>query len=357
VITTGAHNGLHNVEVLEANKRNILVMTHAQAVGKVMKEFQHSIAVCGSHGKTTTTAFITHVLSQLKLAPGSIIGAAHKFEEKIDRQYIVVEADEYVASPGVDMTPRFMYLDPEIIVSTNIDFDHPDVYKNIDDVAKTFLEFFKKIEKNNQGKLIACLDNEPLKKVLIDISKDKIVTYGFDTEADLILTNIRVEQSKTLFNAKFHDTDLGVFQISLFGDHNVLNAGAVIATALTLHLDIEKVKVAMQSFYGAKRRFELIYQQNNTFLFDDYAHHPQEICSTIQAFRSRFPGQRIIVIFQPHTLSRTLALKNDFIESLQMADIVFITDIFYLHEKKTLKIVLLPKNLLEKILDMHPDQR
>ena len=334
VITTGAHGGLHNIEVLEARKKNIPVLTHAEALGEVMKEFKNRIAVCGSHGKTTSTAFIAHTLKQLELEPAAIIGSAHNEYSNFRKEYIVVEADEYAAAPPENKTARFMYMNPTQIVCTNIDFDHPDVYTDIAHTKKVFEEFFNKVK--DDGRIIACGDNQHIIEILSKFPKNTYITYGLESYNDLVITNIKGCENGTHFNAIFkNELKPHEYFISLYGVHNVLNAASVILSGNAFGIDVSKVKKSISTFKGTKRRMELIFNQNNTFLFDDYGHHPVEINATLKTFKTRFPHNRLLVIFQPHTASRTKAFEKDFIDCLEIADKSYITDIFLSAREKT----------------------
>lgn len=327
VITTGAHGGLQNPEVVEAIRKNIPVLTHAEALGEVMKEFTNKIAVCGSHGKTTTSAFIAHMLSNFGLKPAAIIGSAHNTYYNFEKEFIVVEADEFGTAPPENKTPRFMHLMPDVIVCTNIDFDHPDIYSGIDETVSAFENFFK--NESSKGMIIANGDDVYTQKALTNIPWQRYITFGQNETNNLIISDIKETESGMSFNARLKKDDKNEhYDIGLYGQHNVMNAGAVILTCIFYGQPIHKIKQALSTFTSTKRRMEEIFKINDTYLFDDYGHHPTEIHATLTAFKKRFPGQRLVVIFQPHTISRTKALEMDFVKSLDVADEVIITDIF-----------------------------
>lgn len=357
VVTTGAHGGLENIEALEAKKKGIQVLTLAEAIGLLMKGYRNKISICGSHGKTTTTALTAFVLKKLGCQPTYSVGtpkfSGYPGADLGKKDYFVVEADEYVSSPFSDMTPRFIYQNPDYILATNIDFDHPDVYKNLEEIKKVFLRFFEKVKKVGPnsanenllgsedkanfvgvGKpvrnkmLIACYDDKNLQDVVKKITKDKVVTYGFSNKADLHLNDVKTTAAGMDFKAFFKKRKIGDFSLAIFGRQNVLNAGGAILLFKLLNLDLRKIANAMKKFKGAKRRFEKISQVDNIYLFDDYGHHPAEIEATISAARLRFSSRRIVVIFQPHTFSRTEALKKEFADSLALADLSIVVDIF-----------------------------
>ena len=305
VITTAAHGGLSNPEVLAAQRKGISIMTHAEALGIVMNLFKLKISVCGSHGKTTVSAMIAFVFEKLKIKAGYHVGAAsfsgYDAGGFSGYDYFVTEADEYLASPGINDTPRFMFQNPDIIICTNIDFDHPDVYKNLDAVEDAFVGFLQKLMTKN-GTLIYYKNDVLLHKIAHQLSLQKIHAY------DLI--------------------DAQNISLSIPGNHNQLNAAAAQTLFQILGFDEDQTKKALAEFKGSSRRFEKIYENFGFVLYDDYAHHPAEIVATIAAVRIRYPSRRLVVIFQPHTFSRTERLKEGFIKALAKADSAVIVDIF-----------------------------
>lgn len=329
VVTSGAHGGLENLEVISAREKGIKTLSLAQEVGDLMPPFKNKISVCGSHGKTTTSAMIAFVFKKLGLAASHLVGAA-RFSGFYGghfggTDYIVVEADEYVSSLGVDNTPRFMYQSPNIIVCTNIDFDHPDVYRDINAIEKAYLDFFKKLDKN-QGKLIYNQSDERLSKLVERISlKNK---YPFD------------------LNTASH------VQLSIPGDHNRQNAAAAISLGKVLRLDTDKVKSALSEFSGVNRRLEKIAYINDVYLYDDYAHHPSEIRAMISAVRELYSHRRLVIIFQPHMATRTIALLDEFARSLSLADFSIVTDIFDSARERKEKFAITSYDIEKKALKM-----
>jgi UDP-N-acetylmuramate--alanine ligase len=327
IITTGAHSGLNNPEVIEGKKKGIPILTHAEALDMTMSEFTNRIAICGSHGKTTTTALVASMLKELNMAPAAVIGSAGNNFDDFKKDYFVVEADEYATAPPGNNTPRFMYLHPSVIVCTNIDYDHPDVYKDIHQTIETFAEFFKKID--DDGTIIAFGDDINIREALATTTWDRYLTYGLGQNNNLIISDVKQNEYGMSFKATLKkDRTSHVYTIPLFGIHNVLNAGAAILIGMLYGKKSEEISQAMSTFKGTKRRMEKIFEQNNTILFDDYGHHPTEINATLTAFKKRFTNNRLVVIFQPHTVSRTKALEKDFLKSLELADEIIITDIF-----------------------------
>lgn len=305
VITTAAHGGLGNPEVIAARDRGIKVLTHAEALGSVMNLFKTKIAVCGSHGKTTVSALAAFVFLKLGEKIGYHVGAAtfsgYDGGGFTGFDYFITEADEYVSSPGIDKTPRFLYQNPNIVISTNIDFDHPDVYANIDEVEDVFERFLQKLTEKD-GVLIYYKNDALLEKIARELPFKKAIGYDWADTVDLTL--------------------------SIPGRHNLINAAAVLALFKNLGRDEKKIRNILSDFRGSSRRFEKIYEDFAFVLYDDYAHHPVEIVATIEAFKAQFPSRRLIVIFQPHTFSRTEKLKQGFIQALAKADVSLVVDIF-----------------------------
>lgn len=337
LITTGAHGGFDNPEVVEAKKRNIPVWTQGQAVGEFMKgeifrkNFQ-GISVAGSHGKTTTTAMIATILKHSNLDPSYVIGTSEISSlgglpgHFGNGKFFVAEADEYATEPQYDKTPKFLWQHPEILVITNIELDHPDFFENVEIMRKNFLSFTKNI--SSTGHLIICGDDEENKKMIKELD-GKVITYGFSPNNDYIVDKFKEDNEKSFFWVSSKGTSLGEFMLSLPGEFNALNALAAIIAAIETGLSVDNIKSAIKNYKGAKRRFEYIGKlSTGALLFDDYAHHPTEIKKTLKAFHENYKNKKIVCIFQPHTYSRTKVLFDDFLNSFSFADTVVIADIY-----------------------------
>lgn len=336
LITTGAHGGFENIEVIKARELGIPVWTQGEAVGmfidgELLKNKFEGICVAGSHGKTTTSAIIATVLKENKLDPSFLIGtgdipslgsSGHFGKGK----YFVAEADEYATEPKHDKTPKFLWQKPQIGVITNIEFDHPDLYSSMEQLREAFLNFAKNI--NTSGVLVACADDSETTKVLKQYS-GRVITYGFSKNADYSIQRVSVAPEKTFFWVDAKGTSLGEFALNIPGEYNALNALATIVVCLELGLSIENIKKGLLAFKGTKRRSEFIGKiASGASVYDDYAHHPTEIRNTLSAFRKIYPNKKIVCIFQPHTYSRTKSLFEQFISSFVSADELILTDIF-----------------------------
>lgn len=362
VIYSAAHVGKDSAQVREGLRRGIQVKHQAEVLGEILKEFKTSVAVCGCHGKTTTTALLAYVLKNLQVNPSYLVGTSGFNDstggEYAGKDYFVIEADEYGVNPPVDKTPKLHFLQPTHAICTNIDYDHPDVYENIEQVKETFKKFFKKVISHSEGKqrLYFCEDDQNLIEVANSLSRESYLTYGFSDQADLQIMNVKNDEEMTTFRLKNNKiatltslahNDEYDYSVSLFGEKNISNTAGVISFLLTQGYSAKDINDALQGFTGAKRRFELVAKVNDSCLFDDYAHHPEEIQATIKAARMRFPKRRIVLIFQPHTYSRTESLKEQFVEALSQADEVLIAQIFPSAREKVESAMITSKDLAE----------
>lgn len=329
VIYTGAHGGMTNKEVVEAHKSGIPTMSHGQALGLFM-ESKKAIAIAGSHGKTTTSAMIATVLMKGGYDPCFAVGCGEIFALPASGhwgkgEYFVAEADEYATDPTSDPTPRFLWQRPTILVVTNIEYDHPDVYNNVEEVENAFVRFAQQI--SSDGYLVAGIDSPSVRKMLQRVSTDTI-TFGVSTKALFHPRKIQFKQGYTEFEIFQGTHALGHCRLSVPGMHNVLNSIASYAALSHVGIPHEVIIEGLGQFTGTKRRFERIAEKKGIVFYDDYAHHPTEIRATLSAARLWYPTRRIIAIFQPHTYSRTHALLNEFATSFTESNYVLFADIY-----------------------------
>ncbi len=330
VIYSAAHKGKHNGFVMQATSQNILVKHQAEVIGELMKEYKYPVAVCGCHGKTTTSSMLAYALMKLNTEVSYIIGTpgfnGYPGSQYKGTGYIVVEADEYAIDPPEDKTPKLMCLHPAYIINTNIDFDHPDVYKDIDETREAFKRFFTQIPSGKT--LILNADDPQTRLILPELSRDSYLTYGVSDGSDLQIKHITESATGLSMNLAYNGKELGSVQLDTFGDKNALNAAGVVLFLLTQNFSIDQIQSSLRGFTGSKRRLEHLATRRGVELYDDYAHHPAEIQASIQALRAHYPDHRVIVIFQPHTFSRTEALASAFVEALALADHAYIMPIF-----------------------------
>lgn len=319
VIYSTAFN-TNNLEISEAKKKGIKTLSYPEALGEITKNF-FTIAVCGTHGKTTTTGFLAHCLSACKKDPTAIIGApvinwknSGFLAGKGD--LFVFEADEY--------QNKLSFYFPNVVILTSIDYDHPDFFENFAEYKKVFADFIEKIPK--QGYLIACGNDRDVLDV-IKKAKCQVITYGTKYNLDVHLIERKTENSKQKIEFSFKG-EVYKIETHLLGLHNALNAVASWITSFLITGYVELSKKGIYDFAGTKRRLENKGIFNGAILFDDYAHHPEEIRATLSTLRENFSQKRIIVAFHPHTFSRTKILLDSFARMLDLADKIIVLDIY-----------------------------
>ena len=308
VIAGNAFPDTHE-EIQAALKKGLNVIRYHRFLGEFINMYT-SIAVTGSHGKTSTTGLLAHVLSGIK--PTSFLigdGTGHGEREA---EFFAFEACEY--------RRHFLSYQPDYAIITNVDFDHPDYYESIDDVFSAFQVFGEGVKKG----IIAFGDDEYLRKIKTDVP---VYYYGATKEDDFQARNIERTTTGSSFDVFYEDKLIGQFTVPAFGFHNVMNALSVISISYLEGLDMELVAKELATFSGVKRRFSEK-KVADTILVDDYAHHPAEIKATIDAARQKYPNKEIVAVFQPHTFTRTIALMDAFAASLDLADSVYLCEIF-----------------------------
>ncbi|MEW8970847.1 UDP-N-acetylmuramate--L-alanine ligase [Mesobacillus jeotgali] len=308
IIAGNAYPDTHE-EIQEAMNLGLPVIRYHRFLGDFMQNFT-SVAITGAHGKTSTTGLLAHVMRGAK--PTSFLIGDGTGKGDKDAQYFVFEACEY--------RRHFLSYFPDYAIMTNIDFDHPDYFANIEDVFSAFQEMSWQVKKG----IFACGDDEQLQKIQ---AKVPVVFYGFGEENDFQARNIVKSTEGTTFDVFVRNTFYDTFSIPAYGDHNVLNSLAVIALCHYENIESRVIQAQLETFEGVKRRFseKKIADQ---VIIDDYAHHPTEIKVTIEAAKQKYPDREIVAVFQPHTFTRTQAFLNEFAESLNKADKVYLCEIF-----------------------------
>lgn len=337
----------NNPELIAARKRGIPTIRRALMLAELMRT-KHAIAVAGSHGKTTTTSLISHILIEAGLDPTVIIGGILKNISGGARlgsgDFLVAEADES------DRT--FLHLHATLAIITNIDLEHLETYKDLNDVKQTFIRFINNLP--FYGKAIVCIDDENVRSIL-PIAHIKTVTYGLSTNADLYGSNIQLEANYSTFTVykTKQENYLGTIKINMPGRHNVLNALGAIALALDLEIPFTTIAQAIEKFKGIERRFCYRGTFNGSEIFDDYGHHPKEIACTLEVAQKRSKN-KLRVIFQPHRYSRTHKLWDTFIATFLNSKIhqLIITDIYPASEAPIANIT--AHNLAKAIEQRHP---
>jgi len=329
VVVSSAINK-NNPELQEARQQKLLIVPRAEMLGELMR-FRFGIAISGTHGKTTTTSLIVHIMTEAKLDPTYIIGGiinATGMNAKLGKSdYLIAEADESDAS--------FLHLQPMLSVITNIDEDHMSTYNhNYDNLTDAFISFTSNLP--FYGVCVACIDDGGVKDILKKIHRP-VLSYGFSDDADVQASNVKQNEMKMSFdvNCKKYQKKFPV-SLNLIGRHNILNSLAAISVAIELEIKLEVIQKALSHFSGVSRRLD--YHQNLTVntsfipLFDDYGHHPNEITEVVTTLRNTYPDKRLVVIFQPHRYSRTRDLFNDFVSCLSKVDVLVLLNIYSANE-------------------------
>ena len=333
-----------NVEVQEAHRLQIPVIPRAEMLAELMR-LKFCVAVAGAHGKTTVTSMIAVMLTQAGLDPTAVIGGRLDVFASSARlgkgELMVVEADESDRS--------FLYLLPSIAVVTNIDREHLDHYRDLDEITSAFLSFANKVP--FYGAVVACTDapwGERFRKILPQLRR-RVVTYGLDAGADVQGSSVQLQPQGSSFEAAARAKPLGRFNLRVPGRHNVQNALAAVAVGLELDLSAEQIRQGLERFLGADRRFQVKMDFEGVTIVDDYGHHPTEIRATLEAARL-WGAKRVIAIFQPHRYTRTQFMMDDFAQCFQAADQVYVLDIYPASEKPIPGVT--AQRLLERMAEL-----
>jgi UDP-N-acetylmuramate--alanine ligase len=318
VVVTSSAVSAQNPEIVEAQRRKIPVIARAEMLAELAR-LKYSIAVAGTHGKTTTTSMVATILDKAGFDPTIVVGGLLNTIGSNARlgkgDYIVLEADESDRS--------FLLLSPTLAIVTNIEPDHLDNYKDLEDIQTAFLAFVNKVP--FYGAAILCLD-EPAVQSLIPQVKRRIITYGTAAQADVCVCDIAVDGLKSSFTVRFNGGSSQRIRLNVPGVHNVLNATAAFAAARDMDIDPETIAKGLELFRGVERRFQ-IKSRDGITVIDDYAHHPTEIRATLAAAKAG-NFRRLFVVFQPHRYTRTFHLMDDFARAFNLADVVLMLDIY-----------------------------
>ncbi|MDD4564515.1 MAG: UDP-N-acetylmuramate--L-alanine ligase [Eubacteriales bacterium] len=335
-----------NPERVSAQKNRIPALSRAEVLGILMKEYENSIAIAGTHGKTTTTSMVSLILENAAKNPTLMIGG-HLQEingnVKIgNSEYFVTEACEYMDS--------FLELNPKIVIILNIDSDHLDYFKDIEHIASSFDKFVNLVPE--EGTVIA-FDSNPFVKSILKELRSNVVTFGFNERCDYHASDIEFNSfGMPSFKIRNNGTILCTVQLSIPGEHNIANALAAFACCHGLGITVDSIISTLNAFKGTQRRFDVIgVTRNNIKIVDDYAHHPTEIKATLKAAQN-IPHNDLWCLFQPHTYTRTLALFDEFAESFDMADKIVMSEIYAAREKNIYRIS--SKELVNEIKRVNP---
>ncbi len=365
VIYTGAHQGKKNPQVLKAFEKGLKVKHASEVIADLMKSFSRKLLIAGTHGKTTTTCLSAAVAYTSGFSFSSLAGTSDlrifKKNQAITlpggivrgSDLFILEADEYAISPPSDLRIKFLLYEYDYLIIPSVDFDHPDVYKDFDQVLETFERL---ILKNPKGKIFLNIDDKGVRKLLQRFKKSKkdqeIITYGRLEKADYQLISLQHKDSFSDLRISLPDGRPFELKTRLLGEKNALNTLGVFAFYHQLPLDLKHISEGIFSFAGLRRRLESYGKSSSGIaLFDDYAHHPTEIEAVAEALKSAFPKKKILYIFQPHTYSRTQALQQEFIKVFQRLDYLILLPIFASAREDKDKFQIKEQDLIKDLVD------
>jgi UDP-N-acetylmuramate: L-alanyl-gamma-D-glutamyl-meso-diaminopimelate ligase len=322
-----------NPEVEETLKRKLLYRSQAEVVKEEFIRGRHSLAVAGTHGKTTTTSIAAWVIDQGELNPSFLIGGvAQNFGISFrvtHSDYFIIEADEYDTA-YFDKGPKFMHYLPELAIVNNIEFDHADIYKDLDAVKLAFRRFMNLVPEN--GKLIAGWDSPNVRSVVESFGErlfTSLETFGTDSSAKWQVRNAEFGEGLSRFEVFCENQSWGEFQTPLVGEFNLLNCLAVIVAADAWGISQDKIRSALASFQNVKRRAEVRGEEQGVLVIDDFAHHPTAVRETLRALRARYRDRRLVAVFEPRSWSSRLAVfQDDYANAFAAADYVVIASVF-----------------------------
>jgi len=316
---------LDNPEIIAAQERKIPIIRRAEMLGELLKLKQYSVAIAGTHGKTTTTSMVGHMMMAGGLDPTLIIGGIIKHLKSNallgQGDYVVAEADEF------DRT--FLSLTPTLAIITNIEPEHLDTYRDMDDLKGAFVQFANTVP--FYGVVIACLDEPNIQDILPRLTR-RVITYGLSTQADVQAIRIKYREYHSEFELRVGNEIYGPVLLRAPGSHNVKNATAAAALGLELGMPFEDIRDGLNSFETVNRRFEIRGEQNDVLFIDDYAHHPTEVKATLTAAKEGW-NRRVVAVFQPHLYTRTRDFKDDFGKAFLHSDVLVVTEIYPAREK------------------------
>lgn len=316
-----------NEELIAAKKLDVPVVTRGVFLGALMRNYKNSIAISGSHGKSTTTSMISKILLHSDEDATILLGG--NLDEM--KGNVKVGSEDYLVTEACEYKGNIRYYFPQTVIILNIDEDHLDYYKDLNDIVDTFKEYLRNQDENS--KTILNL-NEENNKLILDAVQGQLITYGQENpEADYNATNITFDElGRPSFDLKLRDGSVEHFTLGVIGRHNINNAMAAIISTYENGIDIETIKENIKKYTGLDRRMQIIGHVNNATIMTDYGHHPSEILVTLNAIAEHAKG-RLICVWQPHTYSRTKTLFNDFLNSFDAVDEVIVTDIYAAREK------------------------
>ena len=336
----------NNPELVEAKRKKLLIYKRGEMLANIVS-LTKNIVVVGSHGKTTTTSLISSIFQKTKLDPtiinGGVINSLKNSAKLGGSEWSILEADESDGS--------FVFIPPTYSVITNIDREHMDYYKSMNDLNNHFVKFIKKVP--TFGKSFICLDDKNNKKLISNLKNKNFYTYGTDPNSNFHIKNIKLDKKFSEFdlNIKLPNKKRNIIRrikIPLLGLHNIRNAAAAIAVTLTIGISVFNIKIGLKLFKGVQRRFNKIFSYRGTEFYDDYAHHPTEIIGVLEGVKNVYKNYKKICIFQPHRISRLKDLKKEFTFAFKNCDEVILCPVYSAGEK--IKLGFDYKNFAKQII-------
>lgn len=319
----------NNPEAIELNRLQIPFTSLPKAMGELIIAEKESIVVSGTHGKTTTTSLMAWILEQAQEKPGFLIGGIPKnFAQSFrnpEKKYFVIEGDEYDTA-YFDKVPKFIHYKPRHVILTSVEFDHADIYKDLDDVKKSFTKLMELIPVD--GHLVACYDDQNVRDLIGKTKCKNVYTYGL-TGGDYQVFIQSEKGEEIVFQLNHQGQLLGEFHLPMAGQYNVLNATAVIVMALQLGLKLEQIQKSLTDFLGVKRRQEVLGEPGGVLLIEDFAHHPTAVRETIKGIHAKYHGRKVFSVFEPRSAtSRRKVFQKDYVEAFKNAHEVILAEAF-----------------------------
>jgi len=331
IVVVSSATKKNNPEMIEAKRKNLPIIARGKMLAHIVS-LTKNIVVVGSHGKTTTTSLVASIFQKTKLDPtiinGGVINSIQNTAKLGKSEWSILEADESDGS--------FIHIPPTYSIITNIDREHMDFYKSIDDLKSYFIKFIEKVP--SFGKSFICIDDKINNEIVKKLESKNFYTYGTNLNSNFLIKNIKQNKKLTEFDVQIKVPNkkkilIKKIRIPLLGIHNVRNSVGAIAVALTVGISISDIKEGLLNFKGVQRRFNKIFTHNNIDFYDDYAHHPTEIKVVLEGVNKVYKGFEKVCIFQPHRISRLKDLRKDFSFSFKNADTVILCPIYSAGEK------------------------
>ena len=316
---------LDNSEIIRAKQMGLPVIKRAEMLGELINLKETSIAISGTHGKTTTSSMIGSMLTYAGKEPTLVVGGLvqnlNSNSKLGEGQIIVVEADEFDRS--------FLSLKPTIAIVNNIELEHTDCYKDLNDLENSFLQFCQSVP--FYGSVLLNIDSFSIKNILHKIERP-VTTYGMSRDAAFRAKELEFKENKSTYSLFRAEENLGKIHLNVPGEHNIMNSLGAVALGFELGLSFNSIKNGLLDYKGVRRRFDIKGSHNDVMVVDDYAHHPTEVFTTIEAAKKGW-NRKLIVVFQPHLYTRTKEFYKEFAKSLEKADFIIITSIYPSREK------------------------